>query len=106
MKVLLRIMLRDTAVCEDNLVKQALSDQCQAVFRGHASRSMWNADLRLHNGRCKRRGATGQACACCHHVWETVPRDPDPSTARRARFCVKPTETGPDAITLCGTGER
>ena len=85
-----------------------LSDPFQAVFRGHASRSMWNAALQSTiTVGASVRVAVGQAFAGQHQVWEIVPHEPRHSTAGSTRVCVKPEETGPKRrISSRGTGGR
>ena len=71
-----------------------LNDPFQAVFRGHASRSMWNAALQYTITV----GASVQVAvghAGQHQVWEIVRRELGNSTGGGTRLCVKPEETGP-----------
>jgi hypothetical protein len=54
------------------------NDLCQTVIRGHASRSLWNATLQsIITAVAKAQDVVGQACACCHHVWEITPHELD-----------------------------
>jgi hypothetical protein len=70
------------------------NDQCQAVFWGHAGRSMWNVALQsTTTAGASARIAAGYACR--HQVCEIIPYDPGLSTAGSTTVCVKPEENGP-----------
>jgi hypothetical protein len=73
-----------------------LSDPFQAVFRGHACRSLWNAALQSTiMVSVSVQVVVGQARVCRSQVWEIVRRELRHSTGGGTRLCVKPEETGP-----------
>src|SRR5688572_22414160 len=75
-----------------------LNDQCQAVFWGHASRSMWNADLQSTiTVSVSVQVVVGRARVCRSQVWEIVRRESRDSTGGGTRSCVKAEEAGPYA---------